>query len=75
MVCNTATSNKNNSNDLSNLPDSAIIRLPDVLRLYPVSKSKWWEGVKKLEYPQPVRLGKRARGWRLGDVLALTKEV
>lgn len=70
MASNTAT----NSNDLSNLPDDAIIRLPDVLRLYPVSKSKWWEGVKNKDYPAPVHLGKRARGWRLGDVLALTKE-
>ena len=71
MASNTAK----NSNDLSNLPDNAIIRLPDVLRLYPVSKSTWWEGVKDGKYPKPIRLGERARGWRLGDVLALTKEV
>ena len=58
--------------DLSNLPDTAIIRLHDVLRLYPVSKSKWWDGVRRLEYPKPVHLGKRARGWRLGDILALS---
>lgn len=70
MVRNTARYNK----DLSNLPDSAIIRLPDVLRLYPVSKSKWWEGVKNNDYPQPIHLGKRARGWRIRDVLALSKE-
>ena len=70
MVASTKSSEK----DLSNLPDNAIIRLPDVLRLYPVSKSKWWEGVKNNDYPKPVHLGKRARGWRLGDVLALTKK-
>lgn len=61
------------TNDLTTLPDNAIIRLPDVLRLYPVSKSKWWEGVKNNDYPKPVHLGIRARGWRLGDILALTK--
>ena len=60
-------------NDLSNLPEWAVIRLPDVLRLYPVSKSHWYDGVAKGEYPKAVNLGARARGWRLGDVLALTK--
>ena len=70
MVSNTA---KNNS-DLSNLPDSAIIRLPDVLRLYPVSKSMWWQGVKDKRFPAPIPLGVRARGWRLGDILALTQK-
>ena len=59
--------------DLTGLPSSAVIRLPDVLRLYPVSKSHWWQGIKDGVYPEPVKLGKRARGWRLGSVLALTK--
>ncbi len=58
--------------DLTNLPHSAVIRLPDVLRLYPVSKSHWWAGIKNGKYPKPVMLGERARGWRLGEVLALT---
>lgn len=74
MASNTAKNNKEkNSNDLSNLPDSAIIRLPDVLRLYPISKSAWWQGVKEKRLPAPIPLGVRARGWRLGDILALTK--
>lgn len=60
-------------NDLSKLPESAIIRLPDVLRLYPVSKSFWWAGIAAGTLPSPIRLGKRARGWRIGDILALTK--
>ena len=68
MASNTAK----NNNDLSNLPDSAIIRLPDVLRLYPVSKSHWWQGIKDHRYPKPIKLGARARGWRLGDILALS---
>lgn len=68
-----ASKTAKNNNDLSNLPDSAIIRLPDVLRLFPVSKSMWWQGVKDGVYPKPVHLGERARGWKLGDVLALTE--
>lgn len=63
----------NKSTDLTNLPDNAIVRLPDVLRLYPISKSSWWAGIASGVYPKPVKLGLRARGWRLGEVLALTK--
>ena len=59
--------------DLSNLPNNAVIRLPDVLRLYPVSKSHWWKGVADGIYPKPIKLGLRARGWRISDVLALTQ--
>ena len=60
--------------DLSGLPEDALIRLPDVLRLYPVSKSKWWDGVAQGNYPKPVELGPRARAWRVGDVLALSRK-
>jgi len=59
--------------DLTGLPDDAVIRLPEVLRLFPVGKSTWWEGVKNGIYPKPIELGPRARGWRLGDVLALIR--
>ena len=69
------TSNTTNQErDLSNLPEEAIIRLPDVLRLYPVSRSHWWQGVKDGRFPAPVELGIRARGWRIGEILALTQK-
>lgn len=67
------TKTTNTEKDLSKLPDNAIIRLPDVLRLYPVSKSTWWQGVKDKKFPAPISLGLRARGWRLGSILALIK--
>lgn len=59
--------------DLSTLPPEAIIRLPDVLRLYPISKSAWWAGVKDGTYPVPTRLGKRSVGWKLREILDLTQ--
>lgn len=69
-----ANDSKQNNTNLSNLPDNAIIRLPDVLRLYPISKSHWWQGVKDGKFPAPVKLGVRARGWRIGEILALTQK-
>lgn len=32
-----------------------LLRLPEVLKIIPVSKSNWWAGVKTGRYPKPVR--------------------
>lgn len=45
-----------------------LIRLPDVLRRLPVSRSAWWAGVKTGKYPQPVKLGPRTTCWRQSDI-------
>jgi len=48
-----------------------FLRLPEVLKIIPVSKSTWWEGVRCGKYPRPVKLSKRTSAWRRSDVLAL----
>lgn len=50
-----------------------LLRLPDVLRLIPVSKSTWWAGVKTGRFPAPVKLGPRTTCWRLSDIENLIK--
>lgn len=55
-----------------NLPTTrGFLRLPQVLSLYPVSKSTWWKGVAEGRYPKPVKLGERATAWRVEDIVAL----
>lgn len=40
--------------------------------VFPVSRSHWYEGVKKGIYPQPVQLGgARCVAWRVEDIQAL----
>lgn len=53
------------------LPVTGFVRLPEVLRHYPVSRSTWWAGVKSGRYPAPVKLGERAVAWRAEDIRAL----
>lgn len=53
------------------LPQVGFLRLPQVLAIFPVSRSSWWQGVKDRRYPQPVRLGPRTVAWRCVDILAL----
>ncbi len=53
------------------LPETGFVRLPHVLKVYPVSKSTWWAGVKKGRYPKPVKLGPKITAWRVEDIRTL----
>ncbi|GAB7024741.1 helix-turn-helix transcriptional regulator [Salidesulfovibrio brasiliensis] len=53
------------------LPATGFMRLADVLKFIPVSKTTWWEGVKQGDFPQPVKLGERITAWRAEDIAAL----
>ena len=53
------------------LPETGFVRLPEVLKVFPVSKSTWWAGVKDGVYPQPVNLGARITAWRVEDIREL----
>lgn len=48
-----------------------LLRLPQVLELFPVKKSKWYEGVKKGVYPQPVRLSAQIVAWVESEIQEL----
>ena len=50
------------------LPATGFLRLPEVLRFYPVSASTWWAGIRKCKFPAPVRIGERAVAWRAEDI-------
>lgn len=50
-----------------------LLRIDEVLKIIPVSKSNWWDGVKKGRYPESVRLGSRITCWRLKDIELLVE--
>lgn len=52
------------------LSKSALLRLPAVLQLIPVSKSTWWAWVAAAKAPAPVRLGERCTAWKAADIQA-----
>ena len=66
---------KNMPLETSSLPEKGFVRLPSVLKVIPIGKSSWWEGVKKGIYPQPVKIGKRVTAWRVEDIHALIKKL
>lgn len=57
------------------LPEVGFVRLPDVLKVYPVSKSHWWAGVKEGRYPKPVKLGPKITAWRVDDIRDLIERL
>ena len=55
------------------LPELWALRLPQVLRIIPVSPSTWWAGVKSGRFPKPFKLGPRTTCWRSEDIYKLIK--
>lgn len=53
------------------LPEIGFIRLSEILKIYPVSKSTWWAGVKDGRFPKPVKLGPKITAWRVEDIREL----
>lgn len=60
-----------NQRDHTSLDSIALLRLPEVLKIVPVSPSSWWAGVKSGRFPQSVKLGPRTTCWRASDIIAL----
>ena len=60
---------------MSNIPVTGFMRLPQVLAVVPVSKSAWWDGCRTGRYPKPVKLGPRTTAWRAEDIAALVKRL
>lgn len=54
---------------------SGFLRLPEVLKLFPVSKSTWWNGVARGVFPKPVKLTERTTAWRVEDIRKLIESV
>lgn len=59
----------NNSKAISST--SRLLRLEAVLQILPVSKSTWYDGIKKGIYPKPIKIGSRISCWRYEDIVKL----
>ena len=65
----------------NSFPDTGFVRLsqiignpkadPPIPAVIPVSKSRWWQGVKTGRYPKPVKLSPRTTAWRVEDIRKL----
>lgn len=53
------------------LPETGFLRLPQVLAIFPISRSAFWAGVKSGKYPKPVKLSERCTAWKAEDIRQL----
>lgn len=62
----------------NSLPETGYLRIwqiigdkkakPPLPPIIPVSRSSWWDGVKKGKFPKPVKLGERTTAWKVEDI-------
>jgi predicted DNA-binding transcriptional regulator AlpA len=60
---------------MDSLQMTGFLRLPQVLKLIPVSKAKWYLGIASGEFPAPIKLGPRASAWRAKDIQTLIERL
>lgn len=56
------------------LPATGFVRLPQILSIFPVSRSTWWAGVKSGRFPAGHKLGPRITAWRAEDIKKLLEQ-
>jgi prophage regulatory protein len=58
----------------TSIPEFGFLRLKQVLEIFPVSKSTWYDGIKAGLYPKPVNLSPSTVAWRVEDIRRLVEE-
>ena len=56
------------------LPSTGYVRLPQLLKIFPVSRSTLLGWVTAGKFPRPHKIGARAVAWRVEDVRAYLAE-
>jgi len=63
-----------NKKPFAGLPDEGYVRLKQVLEIFPVSKSTWWNGVREGRFPRAIKLGPRTTAWDVSDIRKLIEQ-
>ena len=59
---------------MNTLPDFGYLRLKEVLKIFPVSRTHWYDGIKTGVYPKPDRLSDGVAAWRVADIKKLCED-
>ncbi len=57
------------------LQEDGYLRIRQVLKFIPVSKSTWWAGVAEGRFPKPVKLGPNMTAWSAKKIRKLIDEL
>lgn len=53
------------------LPEEGFVRLPVVLGVLGIKSTAFYDGIRRGDYPKPLRLGPRVSVWRVEDIRKL----
>ena len=48
---------------------------PPIPAIIPISKTTWWDGVKRGIYPKPIKLSQNMTVWRSDDIQKLVDDI
>lgn len=48
--------------------EDRLLKIDDCLKIIPIAKSTWWQGVKEGKLPQPMKIGS-STFWRHSDLM------
>lgn len=51
-----------------------LLRLKEVLKIVPVSKSTWWSWYSRGVAPASIKLSEKTTCWRLSDIMAFIEK-
>ncbi|WP_215241178.1 helix-turn-helix transcriptional regulator [Dyadobacter helix] len=54
--------------DQTRFSSVGFLRLPEILKLIPVSKATWWNGCRSGRFPKPYKLAPRITAWKACDI-------
>ena len=54
---------------------NGFVRLNHLLKIFPISRSTWWAGVKTGRFPKPVKISSNITAWRIEDINSLLAEL
>lgn len=61
--------------EIQELPHTGLLRIKQVLKFIPVSRSSFWAGVKSGRYPKPFKLSERTTVWTAESIRAIIEGV
>ncbi|MBF2099135.1 MAG: AlpA family phage regulatory protein [Gloeomargaritaceae cyanobacterium C42_A2020_066] len=65
-----------NTKELANdLAKRRYLDLPEVLEIFRLSRTTWYQGIKLGRYPKPIKVGQRRVVWRAADLEALAQRL
>lgn len=53
---------------MNDIPSEGLLRVKQILRIIPISRTSWWAGVKSGRFPKPLKLSSRVTVWRIEDI-------